>query len=277
MATIVISILVFFIIREKQKLHNQKFSVTFFNIGQGDSALIKFRNGEKMLVDCGPDSLVLNKLSASLSFFDHTIDYLVVSHHDLDHYGGCPDVISRYRVKNIIINPEKKEYDNFWQTWNEMMYSSGARVKVVTTSYDMEIAETKINFLTTASTSPILKPSSNNNALLFKLVDQKSDISVLFTGDIEAEAEWAYRQTYCTTDSTPCSPLQVRYLKVAHHGSDSSSSEKWLDAIRAEVAIISVGKNKFGHPSLRVLRHLERMGAEIWRTDEKNDIMIGEN
>lgn len=277
LVTTILFVVSFFIYREYQKLHGQKFSVTFFNIGQGDSALIKFRNGEKMLVDCGPDSLVLNKLSASLSFFDRSIDYLLVSHPDLDHYGGCPDVISRYYVKNIIINSEKKEYDNFWQAWNSAMYSSGAKIKLVTTTYNLSIAETIINFLATASSSPILKPDSNNNSLVFKLTDPKSDTSVLFTGDIEADAERAYRLTYCTVSSTLCPYLHVKYLKAAHHGSDSSSSEDWLDAIRPDVAIVSVGKNKFGHPSLRVLRHLSRVGAEIWRTDEKNDIIVGEN
>lgn len=274
-------IMIFFIITfivfwENKKFSINKFSVTFFNIGQGDSALIKFRNGQKMLVDCGPDSLVLDKLGDSLSFFDRTIDYLVVTHPDLDHYGGCPDVLNRYQVKNIIVNSEKKEYDSFWKEWNNMVFEGKSIVKIVTTSYDLEIAQTNIYFLFPASTYPILKPNSNNDSLLFKLLDRSSNISVLFTGDIEIEAETSYRQTYCPDLTTPCPYLRAKYLKVAHHGSDSSSSEDWLNAIRPEVAIISVGKNKFGHPSLRVWRHLERIGAEIWRTDQKNDIIVSE-
>ncbi len=274
-------IMIFFIITfivfwENKKFSINKFSVTFFNIGQGDSALIKFRNGQKMLVDCGPDSLVLDKLGDSLSFFDRTIDYLVVTHPDLDHYGGCPDVLNRYQVKNIIVNSEKKEYDSFWKEWNNMVFDGKSIVKIVTTSYDLEIAQTNIYFLFPASTYPILKPNSNNDSLLFKLLDRSSNISVLFTGDIETEAETSYRQTYCPDLTTPCPYLRAKYLKVAHHGSDSSSSEDWLNAIRPEVAIISVGKNKFGHPSLRVWRHLERIGAEIWRTDKKNDIIVSE-
>src|SRR3989339_1296284 len=100
------------------KLFDKKlysFQIIFFNIGQGDSALIKFADGEKMLVDCGPDKTVLSKLGKFLSFYDRTIDYLVVSHFDLDHYGGCVDVLHRYDVKNIITNGDEKEYDSYWR------------------------------------------------------------------------------------------------------------------------------------------------------------------
>jgi len=89
------------------------FQVIFFDIGQGDAALIKFNNDEKMLVDCGADKEILTKLGTRLSFYDQTIDYLLITHFDLDHYGGCIDVLKRYEVKYIITNGQKKEGDNY--------------------------------------------------------------------------------------------------------------------------------------------------------------------
>src|SRR3989339_1455689 len=91
------------------------FEVIFFNVGQGDSSLIKFEDGKKMLIDCGPDKNVLSKLGRELPFHNRTIDYLVISHFDLDHYGGCIDVLKRYKVKNIIHNGSTKYDDKYWQ------------------------------------------------------------------------------------------------------------------------------------------------------------------
>src|SRR3989344_9396567 len=99
---------------QKQQSH---FYVVFLNIGQGDAALINFGNGQKMLVDCGPNRSILSALGRHLPFYDRTIDYLLVTHPDLDHYGGCVDVLKRFDVKNIIINGATKAYDPYWVIW----------------------------------------------------------------------------------------------------------------------------------------------------------------
>ncbi len=96
----------------------------------------------------------------------------------------------------------------------------------------------------------------------------------LFAGDAEMPLEIALLKTFCSGGFENCPGFRADYLKVGHHGSDSSTGEDWLMAVRPKVGIISVGKNKFGHPSLRVLRKLERANAEIWRTDEKGDIIV---
>src|SRR3989339_155923 len=92
--------------------------VVFFNVGQGDAALVDFGNGQKMLIDCGPDRKILSKLGQYLPFYDRTIDYLLISHPDLDHYGGCVDVLRRYDVKNIIENGATKS-DPYFQVWDK--------------------------------------------------------------------------------------------------------------------------------------------------------------
>ena len=89
--------------------------IAFLDIGQGDATFINFPNQEQMLVDCGKDSNVLAALGRVMNPRDNKIDYLVITHPDADHYGGCVDVMDRFRVKNIIYNGLRKESDQFWQ------------------------------------------------------------------------------------------------------------------------------------------------------------------
>lgn len=267
-----IGLLLFIIHRFDQPV----FSVKFFNIGQGDSALIKFRDGQKMLVDCGPNKEILWKLGDSLSFFDRELNYLVITHPDLDHYGGCAGVLDRYKVKNVLINGERKN-DDYFSLWEKALAAESAQTEVLSANKKMEIGGTQLNFLFAAASSSLNYKASegNNKSLVLKLVDAHSHISILFAADMETSLEEAILQTYCPASSTPCDFLKSDILKVGHHGSDSSSSEEFLRAVAPQKAIISVGQNFFGHPSLRVLRKLERVEAKILRTDHVGDIIIG--
>ncbi|MCX6781906.1 MAG: MBL fold metallo-hydrolase [Candidatus Magasanikbacteria bacterium] len=248
------------------------FKIVFLNVGQGDSALIRFPGGAKMLVDCGPNREVLNKLGEYLPFYDRTIDYLVITHPDTDHYGGCSDVLKRYEVKKIITNGNEKDGDPYWQVWKKYLALEGAEESVVTANYELNDSGAIIKFF--SPTSETARTSDNNSSLAFRLT--YGTTTVFFTGDIEERAENDILSRYCATTTivASCDLLESQYLKVAHHGSDSSSGEDFLKAVSPQYAIISVGKNRFGHPSLRVTRKLERVGAEVWRTDEKNDIII---
>jgi competence protein ComEC len=251
--------------------------ITSFDIGQGDATLIKFRNGENMLIDCGPDKKILHKLGSSLRF-KQTLDYLVITHFDLDHYGGCIDVLKRYEVKHIFTNGQKKD-DVVWREWNKVFEDEHAETRVVEGRFQMVIASTTLDFLAPLSVARMRehKMTSNNFSIITRLSDESSGKSILFTGDIEELGEKLLLQTYCSelvSSTLPCAVLQARVLKVGHHGSDTSSSQEFLQAVRPETAVISVGKsNSFGHPSRRILKRLERSGATILRTDEKGDIL----
>lgn len=269
---------------------NQKFQTIFLNIGQGDSALIKFSNGEKMLIDCGPDKNVLAKLGKYLPFYDRTLDYLVISHFDLDHYGGCVDVLKRYQVKNIITNGSFKD-DSYWQSWDKIRESENANEFVVASTSSWKMGDSKVEFLWPISSQLAVLSSRDENIRSIVLRISNNFISLLFTGDLPIEAEKVLISEYCITTNTTnippaplikgetnqCSELQSKILKVGHHGSDTSSSDEWLQAISPQTVIISVGKNNFGHPSLRVLRRLERLFVQILRTDSKNDIVVNNN
>ncbi|MDO8626675.1 MAG: MBL fold metallo-hydrolase [Candidatus Magasanikbacteria bacterium] len=295
---------------EKENEQDKKFRVTFFDVGQGDSSLINFGNDEKMLVDCGPDKTILFKLGRALPMFNKKIDYLLVTHPDLDHYGGCVEVLRRYQVGTIILNGQSKEYNPYWREFNATVEASRARQVVVNGFAKLEIASSTLEFLSPGEDLglPLADAESNNYSIVFKLT-APSGKTFLFTGDAEEPLEQVLIEKYCsvakppptppllrrgepsvTTPTIPlplakgrarvgssagCPTLKSDILKVGHHGSNSSSGEDFLSKVNPRTAIISSGqKNKFGHPSPRVIKHLERAGANILRTDILGDIDI---
>jgi len=181
-----------------------KFQVVFLNIGQGDASLIQFSDGTVMLIDCGPDKVVLSKLGKYLPFYNRTIDYLLITHFDLDHYGGCVDVLKRYRVKNIISNGEQKNSDKYWLEWNKFKNQEQAKEIIINSQTNWQIAETVLEFL---SPHPSLKlpTDANNRSIVFKLI--KKDLTILFTGDIEAKAEKVLLEFYCEIKAIACATL----------------------------------------------------------------------
>lgn len=253
------------------------FKVNFFDIGQGDAALIHFRNDENLLVDCGPDKDILEKLGNTLGS-KRTLEYLLITHFDLDHYGGCIDVLKRYEVKNIIINGQRKE-DDFWQEWNTVANNEHTSTTIIAGKKNLEIASTTLEFVFPLEKEKMkqYKLDSNNFSIVFRLIDQETQSSILFTGDLELPGEEVILSTYCSnfrSSTESCPQLKSNTVKAGHHGSDTSSGQDFLEAIDPEEAVISVGKqNKFGHPSRRILKRLERLGITILRTDEKGDIL----
>lgn len=249
-------------------LKNDYFKIYFFDIGQGDSALIRFENGEKMLVDCGPDNKVLAKLGKALHFYDRTIDYLLVTHPDSDHYAGCIDVLKRYKVKKVITNGRNDSFNPLWEEFEKE--KNKTKIKFILKSEEMIIGSNILNFFSPDENLNLTNLSDNNYSLVFRL--QNNFTSVLFTGDMEKELEKALLDKYCVDEKCP---LESSILKIGHHGSNNSTSEDFLAKIKPIYSIISVGKNnKFGHPALRIIRRLEKIKIKNWRTDEDGDVCI---
>ncbi len=269
------------------KLH--QFRIFFLNVGQGDSTLIQFRSGERMLVDCGPDSTVLARLGAVLPWYVRKIDTLLVTHPDSDHYAGCIDVLKRYEVTRIVTNGETKPDEPYQSFARAITEEPRAIVFAQQKPERLEIAGTMLEFLSPDSELPLKIPAddSNNRGIVFRLVDGPTKRSVLFSADMEEPLEQALLSRYCKKDRitataasssvfvAPCETLKAQVLKVGHHGSQTSSGKDFIAAVSPKTAIVSVGKrNKFGHPSLRVIRRLERAGITILRTDRLGDIVI---
>lgn len=251
--------------------NRSRFELIFFNIGQGDSALIKFENNQTVLVDCSKDRSVLNKLGEYLPFFERSLDYLIITHFDLDHYGGCIDLLKRYNIKNVVINGVIGN-DEYYQTFSTLLDDKikKGETKVLTIG---ELKELKISSSTLIFLWPLRTVNvagDNNNSIVFSLKHKNN--SVLFTGDLEEKGENFLLKEYAKNLNF----LKADVLKVSHHGSVGASSEDFLKAVNPKEAIISVGKNDFGHPSLRIIKRLERLGAKIWRTNLQGDKIIYE-
>lgn len=274
----ILSVMVFYWLWSQSDVH--RFRVTFLAVGQGDSALIQFRDGHHMLVDCGPDAGVLAHLGRALPWYERTIDYLVVTHPDRDHYAGCIDVLKRYRVGHIITNGRSKS-DALYQEFSTMVQAeSGAWIGTQETQENIELAQTRLEFLAPDPHVfvPVTEEDSNNASIVFRLVDEPSALSILFTGDMEERLEQALLARYCpekTAQRVPCPAITAHVLKVGHHGSETSSGNDFLAAVAPEIAIVSAGKfNQFHHPSPRVIKRLERIGIRILRTAEQGDIVL---
>jgi len=242
--------------------------INFLDVGQGDATLIEFSNHEKMLVDCSIDARILPALGRVMNFSERTIDYLVITHPDSDHYGGCIDVLNRYNVKNIVYNGLQKSSDPYWQEFWQKIQSSGAKYLEIDKQEVWEINSSTVEWLypdkELTQINPVLRKKDNNTSLIFKLNYEGK--SVLFVGDAENELEQYSLNSFNAK-------LNSDILKVGHHGSAGSSGILFLEAVKPKYAVISVGKdNTFGHPSLRVLKKLERVGAKIFRTDESGDV-----
>lgn len=291
-----------------QQQQPPEFHIIALDVGQGDAELITFRDGQKMLVDCGPDKKILERLGAHLASTDRTIDYVLITHPHLDHYGGCIDVVKRYSVKHIIYNTAGPKTSSYWRSWEEAMKQSQAEIRIMNHADRWIIASTTLEFLAPdLSLNFTPKPSDvNDTSIVFRLLDGPTGQSVLFTGDMEEPLEKAVVGRYCSstlpsapprsssstprtafssttpdgtltsaTSTPPCPALQAKMLKAGHHGSDTSSSKAFLEAVAPQVAVVSCGKNnKFHHPSLSTVRRMEKLGIKVLRTDQKGDILL---
>jgi len=252
-------------------------NIHFMDIGQGDATFVEFPDGEQMLVDCSIDNRVLEALGRNMPFYDNTIDYLVVTHPDLDHYGGCVDVMKRFDIGHIIYNGLEKPYDELWQSFQAEIQAQKAKgVEFILADHPFvwDIASTTVQFLYPDHAIPedahipgLEKDvGANGTSVVIKL--SYGDEDALLMGDAEEELEEYLIQTYGDQ-------LDVDVLKMGHHGSQTASSQAYIDATSPAVAIASCGlNNKFGHPSPRVLKRFERAGTQVWRTDSAGDILV---
>lgn len=248
-------------------------SVVFMSVGQGDSAMVRFDNLNYMIVDCGPDNKrVLNSVGKYLPVFKKNIYAVVVTNPDLDHYGGCYDIINNYNVEKLIISGINGRDTAAWERLIAVAIEKNTAIEIIVENKIEWHGTNKLEYLYpdhNLEINPHLvgsttkKSMSNNNTSIVMLVSGKNK-KILFTGDAEAELEEYLAHKYKEN-------LKSDILKVAHHGSKTSSVDKFINQVKPLMSIISVGKNNYGHPSLRVIGRLQKMGSEIFRTDLMGD------
>lgn len=232
-------------------------TVAFLDVGQGDSIYIEGPNGGQILIDGGPNGNVLSELGKVMPFGDRTIDLLIVTNPDQDHYGGFLDVLKTYDISHVI-EPGTRTPNKTYREFKRILKERGV---------EEIIAERGMNIpLGNGALLEILFPdrdvsnmSRNDGSIIARL--QYGSTSVMFTGDTTKIIE-EYMVNHYPED------LPSSILKVAHHGSKTSTGKRFVDYVAPTYAIISNGKdNSYGHPHQNTLKILSEFGAETLRTD----------
>lgn len=236
------------------------------DVGQGDGQLIITPSGQEILVDGGPNSKILDCLSAKMPFWDRKIELVVLTHPQQDHLAGLLDVIEKYDIDTLMTTGVGNESDTF-KRWEELVNKK--RLKIYRPKAGDELViddKTRLKILWPgegqAEEWKVKAPSDlNETVVVFKLV--YGDFCAYLTGDITKEILETVIDGKCAV------------LKVSHHGSKTGTSDAILEKAKPEVAIIQVGKNnRFGHPHKEVLDLLGSKGIKILRNDTDGAIEI---
>ena len=240
--------------------------VSFFDVGQGEAILIETPQGHQILIDGGPDSIILEKLKKEMPPWDKSIDIVILTHPESDHLTGLIEVLKRYKVDFIFWTGIKRETKK-WYLWRDVLEKEkkeGTNIILAKAGQKITASEASIFIIYPfENLKEKLIKDSNNTSIVFKLVYGES--TFLFTGDIYQKAE----KEILEKDYD----LSAKILKVAHHGSNTSSGREFIEEVSPVWAIISAGKNNpYHHPHPEVLKILREAGVSILRTDEMGDI-----
>lgn len=246
---------------------NSTFSITFIDVGQGDSALVEC-DGHYMLIDGGDKSHgdkvynVLHEANAS------HLDILAVSHIHDDHIGGLPKAMTWASTIDLTLCAvDESETNELFQAFFNRLTANGGKLTKPLIGQKYKLGSSTVKVLDYGT--------SGNDSLVLLITYGKT--SFLFTGDMEHDMENRLCEQY--NDSLP-----VTLLKVAHHGADSSTSIRFLNMLTdperkmKQYAVISVGQpNRYGHPDDVILERLDQAGFKVYRTDKNGDIIVRSN
>ena len=241
--------------------------VVFFDVGQGDSALIITPQEQHILIDGGPTNQLVYQLDKYLPFYNRRIDLMILSHPEQDHLEGLIEVIKRYPVKRVLLTGVQRQKTlPDYQVWLKLIDQKKIPFYFPYQTKLIDLGETTIDvFYPWQDLTGVATEDLNDTSIVNKL--NFGQFSALFTGDISREIEAQLLKQPIN--------LQSLILKVAHHGSKYSSYLPFFEAVDPHWAVISSGAdNHYGHPTKEVLNDLTAVGAQILRTDQSGDIVF---
>jgi beta-lactamase superfamily II metal-dependent hydrolase len=236
-------------------------TIEVLDVGQGDAILIRSPEGKTALIDAGPSRHVVELLKVRGV---ERIDLVVVSHHHADHYGGMAAVIREFRPR-VFLASGSGHTTTHYLALLELVRERG--IQAIGPTDRPRRIELGSVVLTVFPQPAEDRAEENNNSVGIRL--QYGAFSVLLPGDAELAERIGWEQWVPTL----CSRCTV--LKLAHHGSNNGTDARWLDLVRPELAVASVGRgNIFGHPSPQTIAMLARRGILLLRTDRDRTVTI---
>ncbi|MBG9734738.1 ComEC/Rec2 family competence protein [Paenibacillus alvei] len=235
--------------------------VYFLDVGQGDSTLIRTPKGQQVLIDGGEKSQGGNVLKYLKQYGVKELDAVIATHPDSDHVGGLAAVLNAIPAKSVYA-PKVSHTTQTYKDFLLAVQNRGLKIKTVTAGVKLPLDGVQAEFL-----APVGDYGKDLNAWSAVLKLTYQNTSYLFSGDAERKSE---------TDmlKNNRAKLKADVYKVGHHGSDTSTSDDFLQAIKPAYAVISVGKNnKFGHPKDVVMKRLENAKVKVYRTDKQGTII----
>lgn len=248
-----------------QNLPDGRLHVAFLDIGQGDAMLVTTPNGRQILIDGGPSPADLGmRLGQEMPFWDRSLDIIINTHPDLDHLGGLVQLLTRYEVETILVS-DAVSTSSTYQAWRQQLQTDEQTPLLAWQGMVLQLDEgVQASILNPASTTSFIT-DPNNHSIVLKLT--MGQISFLLPGDIEDEVE--------RTLVAGGLDLGATILKSPHHGSKTSSSAIFLNAVDPQIVVISAGEdNWFGHPHQDVVQRYDDYGLTVLRTDELGTIEI---
>lgn len=243
--------------------------IYFIDVGQGDSTLVITPTNKKILIDSGGseyESFDVGKSTLFPYLLDRgiiSLDYICISHFDSDHCQGFIYLLNNIEVKNIILSKQCEITNNFEEI---MRIAKKKNINILRVEDGNILPIDRYVRFNILSPGKDLTEDINDNSIVMKL--QYARISFLLTGDISENIEKELVDKYSNF-------LQSDILKIAHHGSDTSSCKEFIEQVNQKISLIGVGKNnKFRHPSKEVVKRLENIDSKIYRTDLNGEIIL---
>lgn len=245
-------------------IRSEELQIYFFNVGQADCILVR-SNGKNMLIDAGDneDGPLLAKYIKRLGI--RKIDYLIGTHVHEDHIGGMDNIIKEFEIGEIYIpyttNKSKRKF--YEDVINEVKQKE-LSINYKKVGDKFELGEAKCEIKSIDNSDPTSSSKINSTSIVIQM--EANNNKYLFMGDAEDDVETNSKITWEDID----------VLKVGHHGSDTSSTEQFINKVLPEMAVISVNSNtnSYGHPSETVIKRLQDKKCEIYRTDMNGTILL---
>ncbi len=256
-----------------------RLTIEFLDVGQGDSAFITYPDGQTMLIDGGgrfsygresdfvPDLPRIGERVVSEFLWEKglsNIDYVLATHADADHMQGLADVVQNFSVGDVFVSRSEPNDPEFAELQHRIQRQA-VRSGILGKGDALTIGGTTVEVLYPEFDDSPNRISDNNSSLVVK-IDYGSR-RILFAGDIEQASETALLDNAID--------LQSDVIKVPHHGSKTSSTQAFVDAVRPSIAVISVGRRStFGHPNAAVIERWKNTGSSVLTTGENGTITV---